>query len=274
MRVLGVDPSLTGLGWCVYNHTLPETCTEWGEIISESKLPEPVRYRTMQNGLESLVLRVKPELVAIETPAFGASYSEGMYALFVCLQQVLCYNNIDTVFVGISQLKGYVAEAIDHPKGLKITKREILGYVKEQLNLRKALRQKDNNRADAYVLARIGSRFSQVQSGELTETDLTPYECMIFLREHTFTRGKKKGVTERTGLAHREGSRYFKWSEVVYGNEEARIIIESPERAGAAPIKEGRKPRGSTRSKSPKAVASAHPDGFIDLGLLDRWSSE
>jgi len=277
MRVLGIDPSLTATGWCIYDseQSGSRLCEKWGEIESDSKLPEPVRYRSIQLALRQVILDTNPDYVAIETPIFKASFSEGMYALFVCAQQVLYELRQDVVFLSVTLAKGFARERTTYPDGWKIGKTEMMAFVKTELGLAK-LRVKDNNRADAYILACMGARFWAFESGKILQSDLSEYENRSFTHTHTFTRGKKAGKTEKKGIIHRENERYFKWSQVAHGNERevAKIINESPQGTRLPKVEKSRKPRSVSRHKPAEGIAPASPDGFIDTELLDRWSAK
>jgi hypothetical protein len=48
----------------------------------------------------------------------------------------------------------------------------------------------------------------------LQPRELTPREYEIFLAEHTYTKGKKKGVTERKGIAYRKDELYYLYDEL------------------------------------------------------------
>ena len=66
--------------------------------------------------------------------------------------------------------------------------------------------------ADAYHAARCGHRFWMFVRGELTEEDLTPSEWDLFAETHTYTRGAKKGLTEKNGIIFKEGKRFFRFA--------------------------------------------------------------
>ena len=66
--------------------------------------------------------------------------------------------------------------------------------------------------ADAYHAARCAYRFWEFIKGNLTEGELTPSEWDLFIKTHTFTRGAKKGTTERKGISFKEGARFYRFA--------------------------------------------------------------
>ena len=67
MRVLGIDPSLNSTGFGIIEYTRNQyslvTC---GEIKPQRKLPFPQKILAIKSGLEELILKYRPQEVAIE----------------------------------------------------------------------------------------------------------------------------------------------------------------------------------------------------------------
>jgi Holliday junction resolvasome RuvABC endonuclease subunit len=275
MKVLGLDPSLTGFGWALHDTEKAGhlRCIEWGEIKTPSNTLEVVRHFSIRNTLCDLIQRLNPEYIAMETPIFGSTYSEGMYALFVTSQQAVYLSRKDLVFFAVTQVKAHAREFLDYPTSLDMGKRQMMEAVRKDMGIDK-LQNKEHNRADAYLIARMGARFWSLYSGLLGKSELTKYESEAFCRSHLFTKGAKKGQTENTGIIHREGERFHLWSRVENGDETIRadITIATVESVGVPRKKQSRKPRRKSGSFDADGVESTHSDGIDGVGLPDRGS--
>jgi len=73
-----------------------------------------------------------------------------------------------------------------------------------------------NDVADAYFIAKIGQRWWSFYEHDIQESDLNDKEKTMFLQTHTYTRGAKKGVTERKGIMYRENELYFLYDQLPY----------------------------------------------------------
>jgi len=153
------------------------------------------------------------DVVGCEAPIFGEEYSEGAYALHVLVMRVLRRARRDTVLFLPPQLK---ALARGHMGGIKMHKPDMVATVKRLVARPNEIHVKlriDEHQADATLAGWYGARFFRTLAGQLTAEELSDAERHIYLREHVFSRGPRKGRTERTGLVFRGGDRYFRFSQ-------------------------------------------------------------
>lgn len=168
------------------------------------------RYGILKAVLVYLVDRY-PEIqvLGVESPTYGESWSEGAYALFVSINEAIYLCRKDVVYFDPQTLKMLAKLDPTIRKG-SMDKSDMI----EAARADTGIKQWDHNEADALVIARSTSRFWEFEREILTIEDLTPSERRSFHRVHTFTKGKKAGRTERRGLVFREDDRFHKFSQV------------------------------------------------------------
>jgi hypothetical protein len=169
------------------------------------------RYVFMRETLRGLIQKYNPDKVGVESPPFGASYSEGMYGLFLYTNEALRAEHRDVVYFTPPQVKAHARESLKRPEHWDMKKPDMVAAAKADTATRKSW---NHNDADAYLVARLAGRFWCYWGGALVDADLTPVEYQYFARTHTFTRGKRAGQTEKTGTIYREDDRFFLWSQV------------------------------------------------------------
>lgn len=207
MLIFGFDPSLTNFGW-VLCETRPDPEVDHviakGRFQTSAKQEEVDRYTELREALADLLMEY-PDVtrIATETPYFGAEYSEGLYALFVQVQQVVKEAARDIVFLAPSQVHAFGRSLFERPSWWNWGKADSIEAARTFTDGKRW----SNDEADAYLVAKMGSRFWGVFDGEIPVEDLTPYERQAFLKEVK----RRSGVVERTGLVYKEGSRFFQW---------------------------------------------------------------
>jgi hypothetical protein len=169
------------------------------------------RYVFMRETLRSLIQRYNPDKVGIESPPFGASYSEGMWGLFLYSNEALRLERKDVVYFTPPQVKAHARESLRRPDGWEMKKPDMVDAAKADTTTRKTW---NHNEADAYLVARLAGRFWRYLDGELSDPDLTPVEFQYFAKTHTYVRGRHAGQTTKTGIVYREEDRFFRWSLV------------------------------------------------------------
>lgn len=211
MRVLGLDPSLTNFGWCVYD-TVTKTVPAHGRFQTSARTLFIDRYMDLRTNLTNLILsdETRPDKIGCEYPIFNDLYSEGLYGLFLFNCEVFRTQKQDVVFFSPGQLKARAREHLDRPMGWKMEKSDMVESAKSLLSTSKGW---NHNEADALWAAYLGSRFWEFQMGVISDSDLTEVERKMFTREYTYVRGKKAGKTVKTGILHREDERFFQWSQ-------------------------------------------------------------
>jgi hypothetical protein len=153
-----------------------------------------------------------PQIVAVgvESPPFGEQFSEGLYGLFLYVNEALYTHRKDVVYFDPGTVKMLTKEDPSTRKG-KMFKTDMVDAAKADTGIKGRF---NHNEADAYHIARFAARFYLFVDGGLTEEDLTPAECRAFARTHTFVRGKRKGETVQLGAAFKEGQRFYRFSRL------------------------------------------------------------
>jgi hypothetical protein len=218
MISLGVDPSLTGFGWCVHN---PGVVGE-GRVIAKGVIHTTAkevfvsRYITMRSELVRL-LEKYPDVraVGVESPPYGEQFSEGLYALFVFVNEAIYLSRKNVVYFDPKTLK-MLAKMDPNVRRGTMDKLDMIEAAKADTGIRRWT----NDEADAYLISRSASRFWEFETGLITAEDLTPSEAHSFHRVHTFVRGAKAGKTERRGLIFREDDRFYRFEQVPADPEE------------------------------------------------------
>ena len=209
MIVLGLDPSLAGFGWCLHDSEKEGTARviARGKFKTSPKDAFVSRYMQLRENVAGL-LTDEVEAVGVESPPFGEQFSEGLYGLFLYVNEALYLKRKDVVFFDPVSLK-MLAKVDSKVRKGPMGKSDMVEAAKQDTGIKKW----DHNEADAYHLARFAARFWMLEGGMLSREVLTPSESKAFLGEHTFTRGSKAGVTEKKGALYKENARFFKYSE-------------------------------------------------------------
>lgn len=214
MITLGLDPSLTGFGWCVHRSDVAGSgrVVAKGHYATDSKSIFVTRYIALRELLSQL-LEAYPQIeaVGVESPPFGESYSEGLYGLFVYVCEAVYSHRKDVVFFDPQTVKRLVRMDPAIRRG-SMDKRDMVEAARIDTGILKG--RFNHNEADAYHIARFAARFWEFIRGELTEEDLVPSERNAFYKVHKFKKGAKAGKTTITGLAFRENARFFRFSQI------------------------------------------------------------
>jgi hypothetical protein len=163
-----------------------------------------VLRQEVQNLLDQYLLI---EAVGVESPPFGELYSEGLYGLFLMVNEAIWSRRKDVVYFDPLTLKMLVKEDPKIRKG-KMFKSDMIEAARADTGIARW----NSDEADGYHVSRYTARFWKLVRGEITEADLTPSEQIAFLKIHTFKRGKRKGQTIRRGALFKENQRYFRFS--------------------------------------------------------------
>ena len=82
--------------------------------------------------------------------------------------------------------------------------------------------------ADAYFAGKIGLKFYQWYfMRKYTDEELTERERKLFCGKHTFKRGKRKGLTEYTGIIYRENDQFFDYTKREKNSKEIAEEIKN-----------------------------------------------
>lgn len=162
--------------------------------------------------MTSKVLDAHPEIEAmgIESPPFGEQFSEGLYGLFVQVNEVAFRRRLDVVHFDPSTVKALARMDPKIRRG-RLTKQDMVDAARGDTGIKRW----NHNEADAFIIARSTARFWELVHGRLDVDELTPAEAHSFARIHTFKRGRRAGQTKKAGLVFKENSRYFRFSQLA-----------------------------------------------------------
>jgi recombination protein RecA len=212
MIALGLDPSMGGFGFCVHDPYASKEArvVRRGTFASPSTDVFVRRYLGLRACVEDL-LEDHPDvsIVGVESPPFGEQWSEGLYALFVLVNEALYTRRKDVVYFDPVTVK-MLAKGDPKARKGKMFKGDMIA---EAVSDTSPTLRWNHNEADAYLIARYAARFWQFLGGSLPDTALTPAERHAFSRSHTFTKGSRKGEVERKGLIYRENDRFYRFSQ-------------------------------------------------------------
>lgn len=212
MRGLGLDPSLTGYGWGVYENSLQPSARR---IASghEGTLSDNVpvaRFMHFRALVRSLIERFKPDVVGIESPAYGGGpFSEAHFGLMMFSLEAVFENRIDCVLFDPATLKLMTTGKGD--AGKLDMQRFVQVDTMDPVPL-------NNNQSDAYCVARGAVRFMGIRSGTLSIDELSEKEKHVFINR---TKKKKTSAgvkVRRTAHVFRENNRFFSFSKVPNGS--------------------------------------------------------
>lgn len=212
MKVLGLDPSLTNMGWALHDTEAPvqdaKRCLGRGRFQTPASMEFIDRNISQRESLRALIQRLEPDKIGIEFPIFGQMYSEGMYGLFLFCCEALKKEGCDVVFWAPLQVKAHARDTLVRPKGWKMDKVDMV----EAAKLDAGGGRWNHNEADAYLVGVLSGRFWKLLLGELTEPDLTATEAHYFTGIKTYLKGRLAGRSVKKGVIYREDERFFAWS--------------------------------------------------------------
>lgn len=217
MLTLGIDPSLTNTGYCLYDSskTGKDTIIDLGMFQTSEKMLEILRYDYIAESIHKIIKKYQLKRVGSEYPIFGTTQSENLFALYSYIKKVFWKNKVDVVYFAPVQLK--MLAKLDPGKKKKMTKTDMIAAMQRDLGLKKASLKKTRitgDMADAYHVAHYASRFWDFYDGKLVEKDLTKSEYKAFAYQHIFKRGIKKGKIDpnERGILYKENELFFQFS--------------------------------------------------------------
>tara|TARA_B100000745_G_scaffold273464_1_gene201877 strand:+ start:2670 stop:3470 length:801 start_codon:yes stop_codon:yes gene_type:complete len=109
---LGLDPSITSYGWCVYDPSQAglDQVVERGRWKTSAKQLEVARYLSHRNNLTNLIQKYQIKRVGVETPPVGNTggfAQERLYALYMYNMEVFYTQQVDVVLIAPTQLQLY-----------------------------------------------------------------------------------------------------------------------------------------------------------------------
>ena len=234
--VLGIDPSITSFGWCVYDgdRNKEDRVVARGRIKTLAGELEIRRYNFLQESFQNIINKYNPIFIGAESSPIGAgSYTEGLYALYITTLQVMYKLRKDVVYFAPLQVKMLahgLGPSFVRPKNLnlpKMSKQEMVKLAKRSIGMTKGVFQSDE--ADAFHVAKATWNFWKFISKDVDYDDLSLSEQWVFAGEKTYKRGKKQGITEKKGISFHKNRLYFDFSNLgsEIDLEETGTIIQS-----------------------------------------------
>jgi len=231
--IAGFDPSLTHLGWVLFD-TNSNKAVEGGVFkTSPSDGLLIQRIITQREKVRLFIVENKIDFIAMEAPYWGSYSTEILFALNQHLHEIFLNLNIYVVYFQPLSIKSY---AIPKMKSDEITKHHMTFQAKKELG--KQGRRFSEHVADAYFVGKLGLRYYQwLFEKKFTDDDLTPKEHDMFCGKHTFVKGVKKGLTEYTGIIYRENEQFFDYRR---HSRNTKIITEEITNGGIQALNSGR----------------------------------
>lgn len=212
MISLGLDPSLTGFGWCVHRSDVVgrKRVIAKGQISTSAKQVFVWRYMYLREALLQ-ILDAYPEVecVGVESPPFGDGWRAELHSLFVYVNEAMFLRRKDVVFFDPARVKLFAKMDSSVRRG-RMDKTDIVDAARAETKIKRW----NNNEADAYIIARSAARFWEFLNGTLPEDELVPSEIPSFTRAHTITKGPRKGKVVKSGLIFKEGDRFHRFSQL------------------------------------------------------------
>lgn len=209
MRALGIDPSLSSLGYCVYDSGAidrPRRLVHSGHEGTMGDIVPVARFIRARAVVASLLRRFNVDVVGIESPAFTAGpFATTHFSLMMFASEAVFDARKDLVLFDPTTLKIVSTGKSD------ATKADMQRAV--QLD-RMSTDIVQSDEADAYHAARSASRFMELREGLISPDDLTEQEQQVFLKRTK----KKRGKLIRTSHVFRENGRFYRFSVVPPGS--------------------------------------------------------
>lgn len=212
MITLGIDPSLTGLGWLIHNSRVVGAKRVVARGVIGTPSNRPFVWRNVhQREAIARIIQEHPEIEAVgcESVAFGESFSEGMYGLFVCVNEAIYRAQKDVVYFDPVRVK-LLARGDPGIRRGTMDKRDMIDVCRADTGITKW----NHNEADAHIIARSAARFWDLYHGRIGRGDLTPAEDKVFFDTHSFKSGPKKGTVSENGVLFKEGKLFYRWSQL------------------------------------------------------------
>lgn len=209
MITLGLDPSLRAFGWTLINDNAE--IMDKGLLGTDADMIFVERYMYLRQEVLSLITSIKAQYpnenltMSVESPYFNDLFSEGMYGLFLYVNEAIKLGEVDVMFLSPLQVKAHAHKFLGRPKGWKMQKTDmVLACKKANPNVKKL----NNHQADAYWVARTGQRFWKFVNGIITDAELDEIEKSQFARLDL----NKVGQVKSKGIMYKEDDRWFRWS--------------------------------------------------------------
>jgi len=236
MAILGLDPSITHLGWVVFDEkkTGKKAVLEGG-VFKTKPLDGLLVQRliTQRERIRLLLSSRKINFVSMEAPYWADFSTELLFALNQHLHEVFLDKGIFVIYIQPLTLKRY---ALPDMKMDEITKHHTTFKARSELDM--IGRRFSEHVADAYFAGKIGLKFYQWYfMKKYTDKQLSDVEKKLFCGKHKFKKGPKKGFTEYKGIIYRENDQFFDYRK---HKRKTKIIAEEIHNEKEKTFKQGR----------------------------------
>ncbi len=213
MRALGLDPSLSAFGWCVYDSAAelrPRRLVASGHEGTLSDLVPVARFMHARSVVDSLLRRFDVDVVGIESPAFdGGPFTTTHYALMMFALEPIFERRKDCVLFDPTTLKlmstgKSAASKADMQKAVQID--------------RMSTEMVQSDESDAYHVAKGAARFLMLWRGELSPEDLTEHEQRVFLKRVKKPKKASRAPVRKMAHVFRQNSRFYEMSRIPPGS--------------------------------------------------------
>jgi Holliday junction resolvasome RuvABC endonuclease subunit len=210
--ILGLDPSLRKAGYVVLDPDKPDSEVEDKGLLKTSSIDGILVQKLVKQAerIGDLLEKYNISFVGMEAPFFEANNTEMLFALNQYIHRVFLEHGTYVVCFPPSMLKKLTFPNIS---ASDVGKPHMIHQAKTMLNLHGHRLAEDV--ADAYWAGYFGKRFYNWRFAKvLKDEELGEYERGVYSGTHTYVRGKKKGVTEYTGIIYRENELFFDFKAI------------------------------------------------------------
>lgn len=226
MTIAGFDPSITNLGWVVFdeNKTGKKAVLEAGVFKTKPSDGLLVQRLIMQRERVRLLIASRNiKFISMEAPYWQDFSTELLFALNQHIHEAFLDRKIFVIYIQPSTLKKFVFPDLNP---VDITKHHMTHKAKKELD--RMGKRFSEHVADAYFIGKIGLRFYQWYfMQKFSDNELTEQEQKLFCGKHIFKRGIKKGLTEYTGIIYRENDQFFDYKKQERNSEIIAREIEN-----------------------------------------------
>ena len=211
-NLLGLDPSLKKAGYVVFDSSQPDSVVVEKGLLKTSSLDGILVQRLVKQAenVGAMLDKYNISYVGMEAPFFNANNTEMLFALNQYLHKVFLDHGTFVVCFPPSMLKKLTFPDLS---ASIVGKPHMIHRAKDMLGLHGHRLAEDV--ADAYWAGYFGKRFYKWHFEKtLKDEDLGEYECQVFGGSHTLTKGKRKGVTDYTGIVYRENELFYDFTAV------------------------------------------------------------
>ena len=218
MKALGIDPSLRAYGWAIHDSNaigLNRKIASGHEGTLKTTV-QVARFMHFQSLVQNLIEKYKPDVVGIESPAYGgdAQFVNTHFGLMLFSLIPTFEARINCVLFDPSTLKLLAKED-------PLAKRGTMGKLDMQRKVQLDTLDPmviDNNEADAYLVGKYASRLMELVYGLIDISQLTISEKRVFILRTKKVKTLTGTKIKRIGHIFKENNRFFEFSRIPFGS--------------------------------------------------------